>query len=110
MSCSTGPVDQAVDELSSRYSDAIGWFCSKDTAQWKRTQKAMLCFKGLPLDNLPGRLRRQIDSCFGRINRITARYSIRDWDDYEQISAEDLSRIEQLITNLLPPEARTLRR
>jgi len=92
--------DQAVDALSQRWSDAIGYFCKTDLPQWKRTQKAMLCFKGLPLDHLPRKHQRQIDSCFVRINQILDGYSIQTWEDYEQISAEDLTTIEKLIGNI----------
>jgi hypothetical protein len=92
--------DQAIDDFSQRWLEALGCFCKSDTPQWKRTQNAMMCFKGLPLDHMPRKLQRQIDSCFARINDVLAGYTLQTWDDYQQISAEDLTRIEKLIENI----------
>ena len=63
-------------------------------------QEAMLCFKGLPLDNLPRKLRRRIDTHFARINAILEPYALQTWDDYQKISAADLTRIEKIIDAL----------
>ena len=92
--------DQSIDDFSRRWMDALGCFCKTDLPQWKRTQNAMTCFKGLPLDHLPRKLRRQIDACFVHINHVLAGYKLQTWEDYAQVSAEDLGKIENLISNI----------
>ena len=60
----------------------------------------MLCLKGLPLDHLPAKLDRRLDKCLGRINDILEKYPLQTWDDYQKISAADLTRIGYLLKKL----------
>jgi iron uptake system EfeUOB component EfeO/EfeM len=92
--------DQAVEDFGMRWADALVCFSKTDLPQWKRTQNAMLCFKGLPLNHLPRKLRRQIDACFLGINHVLADYTLQTWEDYQQVSAEDLTKIQHLIENI----------
>lgn len=84
-----------------RWVKAQTCFSATDKPQWKRTQDAMLCFKGLPLDRLPRKLYRRIDSHFTWINAILQRHSIQTWDDYQKIPSADLTRIEAIIGDLV---------
>lgn len=65
--------------------------------QWKRTVEALLCFKKLNITHLPTRWRKRLDKAFLQVNRIAAQYPIETWDDYQKISADDLTRIGQFI-------------
>ena len=96
--------DQAIEQFTACYLKAIHCFTQLDTPQWKRTQEAMLSFKGLPLDTLPPRLQRRIDSHFGWINSILERYPLKTWNDYQKISSADLTRIEKIIGALIDAE------
>jgi len=95
------PTDQAIAEFTDRWMAAMRCFQEAEKPQWKRTQEAMLRFKGLPLDCLPPRLRRRIDGHFTWINSILERYSPQTWDDYQKISSADLTRIERIIDALV---------
>jgi len=92
--------DQALAEFTQRWRKAQDCFSATDTPQWKRTQEATLCFKRLPLNGLSAKLRRRIDRHFGRINSVLEPYALQTWDDYQRISAADLTRIEKLIVAL----------
>lgn len=94
-------VDQAITEVSKRWMKAFDCFYDATQPQWKRVQNALLCFQGLPLDHIPPRLQRRIDSTFVRINAIHAPYKLDGWAGYENISAKDLTKIENLIRNLV---------
>ena len=86
---------------SLRWLKAHDSFRASDKPPWKRTTEAMLCFKGLPLDGLPPKLRRRIDSCFVRVNRILAGYAIQTFEDYQKITPEDLAKIEKLMLDIV---------
>jgi hypothetical protein len=91
----------ALREFTDRCFKANTCFEAQDQPAWKRTTSAMLCFKGLPLDGLPTKVRRRIDSCFAQINKVSARYPIQTWEDYQKVSPEDLAQIRRLIQALL---------
>ena len=95
--------DRALAEFTRRWVKAQACFSATDTPQWKRTNEALLCFKRLPLDGLPPRLRRRIDRYFGRINSVLEPYALQTWDDYERVSAADHTRIENIIVALADP-------
>jgi hypothetical protein len=98
------PEDQALAEFTGRWMKALACFRTTSKPQWKRTQEAMVCFKGLPLDNLPPRLRRRLDAHFAWINSIVEPYTLRTWDDYQKVSAADLTRIEKILDTLADPD------
>ena len=98
------PEDQALAEFTGRWTKALACFSTTTKPQWKRTQEAMVCFKGLPLDHLPQKLRRRIDAHFAWINSILERYPLKTWDDYQKVSAADLTRIEKIIDALADPD------
>lgn len=93
--------DQALKDISDRWGKAIACLCESTLPPWKRTQNAMLCFKGLSFDPLPEKLQRRIDRTFGRINKVLAGYTIVTWDDYQQISPTDLNKINRLLQNII---------
>lgn len=95
-----GAGDRARAEFTQRWLKAQDCFNATDKPQWKRTTEAMLCFKRLPLDGLPAKLRRRIDAHLGRINGIVEPYALQTWNDYQKISAADLTRIEKIIVAL----------
>ncbi len=84
-----------------RWMKATACLCASNLPPWKRTQNAMLCFKGLSFDPLPEKLQRRIDRTFARINKVLAGYSIVTWDDYQKISPADLIKIENLLRNIV---------
>jgi hypothetical protein len=94
-------VEQAVNEFSVRWLKATDCFCAADQPQWKRTTEALLCFKGLPLDHLPPKFRRRIESCFLKVNHILAGYALQTFEDYQNVTSEDLSQIEKLIIEIV---------
>ena len=92
--------DKALGEFTARWLNALRCLASTDKLQWKRTQESLGCFVDLPLDNLPRKLQRRIDTHFARINAILERYALQTWDDYQKISDADLARIEEVIKSL----------
>ena len=92
--------EQALAEFTTRWLAALSCLRTTDKPQWKRTQEAMLSFKGLPLNNLPRKLQRRIDTHFGWINTILEPYTLQTWDDYQKIAAADLTRIAKIIDAL----------
>jgi len=96
-----GGTDQALDDFTTRWGKALLCFQRTDIPQWKRTQAGMMCFKALRFEGLPRKLQRRIDRHFARINDVLARYPLKTWDNYQQISAADLTAIEKLIDSLV---------
>ena len=96
-----GEPDRALDEFTTCWGKALLCFQRTDIPQWKRTQAGMMCFKALRFDGLSRKLQRRIDRNFARINEVLARYPLKTWDDYQQISAADLTAIEKLIDSLI---------
>lgn len=92
--------DHVARDFADRASRAAACLEQPDKPQWKRTTEAMLCLKGLPLDHLPAKLDRRLDKCLGRINDILEKYPLQTWDDYQKISAADLTRIGYLLKKL----------
>ena len=92
---------QAVEQFSIRWLKARECFRASDQPPWKRTTEALLCFKGLPLDDLPPKLRQRIDSCFAKVNRILGHYTLQTWEDYQTVTLEDLTKIEKLILDIV---------
>jgi hypothetical protein len=90
----------AYKEMMDRWLDACLILEKRDKPQWQKTVDAMLCFKKLNITHLPTRWRKRLDRAFLQINRISAQYPIETWDDYQKISADDLTRIGQLIQNM----------
>jgi hypothetical protein len=90
----------AYEVMMDRWLDACLILDKADKLQWKRTVDAMLCFKKLNITHLPMRWRKLLDRTFLQINRITTQYPIETWDDYQNISAADLTQIGHLIKNM----------
>lgn len=93
--------EKALDDFALRWVKALFCFDAQDLPQWKRTQNALFCFKGLALDDLPDNYQRRIDSHFAQINTILAGYTLQTWDDYQKMSSEDLNKIHKLIDALV---------
>lgn len=93
--------DRALKDVMDRWTKAMACLCASTLPPWKRTQNALLCFKGLAFDPLPEKLQRRIDRTFARINKVLAGYSIVTWDDYKKISPADLAKIEKLLQNIV---------
>ena len=94
-------VRQAVEQFSIRWLKAQECFRVTNQPPWKRTTEALLCFKGLPLDDLPPKLRQRIDSCFAKVNRILGHYTLQTREDYQTVTLEDLTKIEKLIIEIV---------
>ncbi len=92
---------QAFEDLVDRWTHARIRLDATDAPQWKRTHEAMMYFKGLKLTPLPRRWRGRVEKAFAQVNQVLAKYPIETWDDMQKVSAEDLSRIDQLITAII---------
>ena len=101
MSGSGDKTDQALAAFTERWVKATACFKATDKPHWKRTLDGMRCFKGLPLDHLPRKLQRRLDTHFDWINSILEPYALQTWDDYQKISTADLARIEKIIDALV---------
>lgn len=88
---------EAVEDFAARLAEALRLFAGRQNPAWKCTQEGLLCFKGLDMTHLPARLRRDIDRRFGAINNILSGYRLKNWEDYETISTQNLHRIQRLI-------------
>lgn len=93
-------MSDGISEFTKCWTDAVACFRDVDQPQWKRVTNGMMCFKGLPLDQLPPKLGRRLDSSFLKINKVLARYDLKTWEDYQKISSVDLDRLEAIIRNL----------
>jgi hypothetical protein len=92
--------DHLAKDIADRAAKAVACLEQLDKPQWKRTTEAMLCFKGLPLDRLSSKLERRLDRSLGRINDTLEKYPLQTWDDYQKVSAADLTRIGDLLKTL----------
>lgn len=94
-------IDRAVVDFVARWQAAIQKLGDPHLPAWKRVPEALGLFRGLLLSDLPPRLRRRADRCFGRINGVLAGYQLETWDDYQKLSAADQVRIEGLVRRLI---------
>ena len=92
---------EALSQVSKCWTNACVCLAGTGQPQWLRVQNALRSFKGLPLDHLPKKLDRRVDLTFRRVNAVLANYTIKTWDDYQNISPDDLKKIETLIRTLI---------
>lgn len=94
----------AIDDLRERYAKALDILCELQLPCWERVHRAMPCYAGVRLDLLPPVWQKRIDLTFRRVNAILANYPIKTVEDYQQISAEDLELLKEIMISL--PTAR----
>lgn len=81
------------EELAERMGRVLSIYATAEGPQWQQTVDALQSLKGQTLTGLPRRVRRHLDSCLLKINRITAKYPLETFEDYQMVSDEDLDRI-----------------
>jgi len=87
---------RAAEDFAHHLDRALRAFRETDKPLWKRTQNGLIAFKGLDMTHLPPRLDKAVDLRFGALNKILAHYDIKTWDDYQNISDEDLLKMQSL--------------
>jgi len=67
---------------------------------WRRAVELGQTLNGLTLTGLPETLRRKMDRQLARINPILEQYTIETWEDYAQLTGEELEEIRQIFLNV----------
>jgi hypothetical protein len=92
--------NKVLADFLTRLARTLECFKVVDKPKWKSTQDGMLCLKELSPDKLPRKIERRLNECLVGINKVLTKYPIKTWDDYQMISDEDLTSIQQLFRNL----------
>ena len=81
------------EELAERMARVLAIYAKAEGPKWQQTVEAMQSLKGQKLTGLPRRVRRHLDACLLKINKITAKYTLETFEDYKKLSDADLDRI-----------------
>ncbi|MCP5008067.1 MAG: hypothetical protein GY941_29645 [Planctomycetes bacterium] len=69
---------------------------------WRKGRLVSGAYVGLALEGLQSKHRRKIISGFSKVNAVLANYKLDSFDDYENISDEDLYEIIRLVKSIAP--------
>lgn len=76
----------------------------KALPKWKKAHMVGGAYAGLELDQLQSKHRRKVYNCLSDMNQILRRYSLKEWDDYEQIQEVDIQQLIDLAKGLACPK------
>ncbi|MDT9216854.1 MAG: hypothetical protein P5697_26105, partial [Limnospira sp. PMC 1256.20] len=68
--------------------------------KWRQAVELGKALNGLTLTGLPATMRRKMDRHLGQINPILEQYTIESWEDYAQLTGEELEEIRQIFLNV----------
>jgi len=75
-------------------------------ALWEKVHSINQAYAGLALEGLQSKHRHKVLAAFGNVNKVFAKYTLDRFDDYENMSADDLRAIIRTVNALVPPRAK----
>jgi hypothetical protein len=86
--------------LYTRAWEAVQCLDSGADPLWKRIVTAMGVFKGVLLTGLPDGERQLLEEQMLQVNKVLTRYNLKTFEDYSQISLDDLDDIAMALRRL----------
>lgn len=66
---------------------------------WERLQRSLQAYAGTKLNLLPAQQRTELENTFARANAIFSKYKITRFEDYQNMSADDLLQALRIVSD-----------